>query len=171
MQVVTRSEQTGAEGSFAEWYGGVRPGLVRSLAALLGDLGLAEEVADEALARAFAQWQRVQAMTSPDGWTYRVAVNRARRLHSRRRREQELRQLLGRTIEAHAPGPDAADLVAVHQLVAALPPRMREAVVLRYVGDLTERGVAEAMHISEGAASALLTKARTKLKEGKANDE
>jgi RNA polymerase sigma factor (sigma-70 family) len=47
--------------------------------------------------------------------------------------------------------------------VAALPVRQREAIVLRYVGDLTERDVASVLGISEGAASAALVAARRRL--------
>jgi RNA polymerase sigma factor (sigma-70 family) len=49
--------------------------------------------------------------------------------------------------------------------VAALPSRQREAIVLRYVGDLTERDVAGVLGISEGAASAALVAARRRLAE------
>jgi DNA-directed RNA polymerase specialized sigma24 family protein len=49
--------------------------------------------------------------------------------------------------------------------VAALPLRQREAIVLRYVGDLTERDVARVLGISEGATSAALVAARRRLVE------
>jgi RNA polymerase sigma factor (sigma-70 family) len=48
--------------------------------------------------------------------------------------------------------------------VSNLPPRSREAIVLRYVADLTEAGVADAMGVKEGSASALLHKARAALR-------
>ena len=53
----------------------------------------------------------------------------------------------------------------VWDAVAALPQRQREAIVLRYVGDLTERDVAGVLGISEGAASAALVAARRRLAE------
>lgn len=149
-------------GDFESWYEATRPSLVRSLVALYGDWSVADEVADEALARAYASWSRVRRMSSPAGWTYRVAINVARRSYSRQVRE---RSLLYRTsLEADDAHLELESLIEAHDLIQQLPPRMRQAVVLRYIGDLSERDVGKSMNISEGAASALLAKARRKLR-------
>jgi RNA polymerase sigma-70 factor (ECF subfamily) len=49
--------------------------------------------------------------------------------------------------------------------VAQLAPRARTAVALRYIADLSEVEVAEAMGISSGTVAATLNKARTRLGE------
>jgi RNA polymerase sigma factor (sigma-70 family) len=112
----------------------------------------------EAFSRAYERWPRVSAMDSPMGWVYRVALNDLRR---RMRRRAHERLLLRRVhVEIVPPADIDPELWAA---VAALPPRQREAIVLRYVGDLTEREVATVLGISEGAASNALTAARRRL--------
>ena len=55
----------------------VSPRLVGSLTLYCGDRLLAEEIAQEALVRAFERWGRVGAMASPEAWAYRTAFNLA----------------------------------------------------------------------------------------------
>jgi len=145
---------------FEDWYRARYDKLVRSVRLMAGDPVTAEDVASEAFSRALARWDRVGAMSSPDGWVYRVAVNVLRR---RQRRATLERAVLGRWAPARdAPPPDdhSSD---VWRAVRSLPARSREAVVLRYVSDLTESAVAAARGISEGAASSLLSDARRAL--------
>ncbi|MGO9873970.1 MAG: sigma factor [Acidimicrobiia bacterium] len=100
---------------------------------LTGDRGIASDEKDEAFARAWRHWDRVKEMASPDGWTYRVALNVAR---SRARRRRVERRLLPRLVNrASVPAPAGE----VWALVRDLPARQRVAVVLRYVGDFGER--------------------------------
>lgn len=49
------------------------------------------------------------------------------------------------------------------ELVAALPERQRIAVVLRYVGDLDEREISDAMGVTRGTVSSTLSAARAAL--------
>ena len=112
----------------------------------------------EAFSRAYERWPRIAAMDSPSGWVYRVALNELRRRMRRRRHES---RLLRR--ERPHPIPPVDFDPELWDAVAALPVRQREAIVLRYVGDLTERDVASVLGISEGAASAALVAARRRL--------
>ena len=111
---------------------------------ILGDQGDAEDVAQEALARAMVRWSRLRER--PEGWVTRVASNLAIDRYRRRRR----------------PGPPMTGPVGLvdpylgerGDLVVALrrlPRRQREAVVLRYLGDLSEAQVALEMGCSIGA--------------------
>jgi DNA-directed RNA polymerase specialized sigma24 family protein len=99
-------------------------------------------------------------MDSPGGWVYRVALND---LRCRMRRRALESRLLGRERLRPIPPPDIDP--ELWDAVGALPGRQREAIVLRYVGDLTERDVAGVLGISEGAASAALVAARRRLAE------
>lgn len=95
---------------------------------------------------------------------YQVALNEVRSTLRRRRLERRyLRRQQTRTEPAHAP-PDEPD-PALWRAVAALAPRARTAVVLRYVADLSEREVAEVMGIATGTVSATLSQARRRLAE------
>jgi DNA-directed RNA polymerase specialized sigma24 family protein len=62
----------------AEW-----PRLVGSLSLYTGDADLAEELAQEAVARVCRHWRRVRTMDAPAAWLHRVARNLA---HSHFRR-------------------------------------------------------------------------------------
>ncbi len=109
---------------------------------LLGSRPDAEDVAIEAVARAEARWDDVGRYGEP--WVVRTATNLA------------LDQL--RRGPAPVPDPRSAgdDLTAEHRvdLVRALrrlPRRQREVVLLRYVGDRSEKEVAEVLGISAGS--------------------
>ena len=148
---------------FERWYRREHPRVLTALALAAGDAEVAREATDEAFVRAYERWARVQAMESPGGWLYRVALNELRR---RFRRQKLERQLLGRQrppAEEAAPPPVADP--TVWAAVRALPRRQRSAIALRYVLDLTEREVARTMGTSRGAASATLTAARRNLEQ------
>ena len=114
----------------------------------------ASDATDEAFSRAWRHWDQVQAMVSPDGWAYRVALNIVRTRARRRTVERRLLpRLVGRTM---SPGPAGE----VWALVHALPPRQRVAVVLRYVADLDEREIAAVMGITRGTVASTLSAAR-----------
>jgi DNA-directed RNA polymerase specialized sigma24 family protein len=144
---------------FERWYRAEHPKVVAAMAVVARDLDLAQEVTAEAFARALQHWQRVGEMDSPGGWTYRVALNVLRR---RARRAAVERRLLWRL----APAPNTnvpAYAVEVWEVVTGLPPRMRTAVALRYLGGLTEAEVADAMGIAPGTVAATLHEARRRL--------
>jgi len=115
---------------------------------LVGDSDAAEDIAAEALARAYAHWPRVSGLAYRDGWVLRVAANLAVDL-VRRRPEVIAVPQVGMA------GPGADELVVLRiALVAALgslPRRQRQAVALRYLGDLTDGQVAVALGISVGS--------------------
>ena len=115
---------------------------------LVGDTDVAEDIAAEALARAYAHWPRVSKLDHRDGWVLRVAANLA--VDRVRRRPDVV--VAPRPASA---GPGADELVVLRvALVAALgslPRRQRQAVALRYLGDLTDGQVAVALGISVGS--------------------
>jgi RNA polymerase sigma factor (sigma-70 family) len=124
-----------------------------------GDLDLASECVDEACARALARWERVSVMDSPSGWVYSVALNHARRLSRRRLLE---RSLLPRMLAPTIISPDASE---TWELVASLPERQRQVVVMRHVGNLKEADIAQTLHISRSTVSTTLRDAHKKLGE------
>ena len=64
------------------------PRLVGLLTLYTGNANLAEDLAQEALARAIRHWRRLQRMESPKGWLYQVAINLANSWFVRRRAER-----------------------------------------------------------------------------------
>jgi RNA polymerase sigma-70 factor (ECF subfamily) len=102
-------------------------------------------------------------MDSPTGWTYRVAVNLARRRARRAAMEERLlRRVAPRDDGVYADWP-AEHAIELWDAVRALPPRARTAIALRYTAGLTEAEVAAAMKVAVGTASATLANARRTL--------
>lgn len=118
---------------------------------IVGDPTSAEDVAAEALARAFAHWTRIGAAPWREGWVVRVATNLAIDVVRGRSR------LSDRPVE-HDPTSQTVgddDIVALRVTLAAglrrLPRRQREAVALRYLAGLSEAEVADALQVSVGS--------------------
>lgn len=143
--------------TFEVWYRRTYPRLFAAMLGVCGDRDVAGEVADEAFARAWSQWERVREMDAPEGWTYRVALNVLRTQARRHRVERRLLPWLVKRDEVDAPGGE------VWELVRALPPRQRIATVLRYVGDLDERHIARVMGVTRGSVASTLAAARRAL--------
>ena len=144
---------------FDDWYRQEFPRVSRAMALATGDPGLGEEAAAEAFAVALVHWGRVRRMESPGGWVYATALNQIRRSWRRGVLEDRYRE---RQRQVHAPPPEPPD-TALWRAVAALSPRARTAIALRYVADLTEADVAAAMNVSRGTVATTLSRARTQL--------
>ncbi len=140
------------------------PRIVGALALYCGDLDLAEELAQEALARAVRDWTHLTTLRSPGAWTHRVAINLANSWYRRRAAEQRARARHGPSDDGIRPEADSADVLAVRAAVAALPRRQRAAVVLRYFADLPVADAAIAMGCAEGTVKSLTSKAMTALR-------
>lgn len=104
-----------------------------------------------------------------DAWARRIAVRRAVRAARRRRvtlRREESLDEAGPAAEPASAPPDSAELAvrtAVRSELRRLPARQRAAVILRYVEDLTEAQVADALGCPPGTVAALLSRARRAL--------
>lgn len=168
--MVVRSERRTERGredlevapAFEEWYLDFYPTLARTMTVMFSNVEVGRDIADEAMAKAFARWQKDDPPRSPNAWAVTVAVNEGRRRWRRRRREAErLARTADNVVLTAALGESDLDL---WHAVAQLPPRSREAVVLRYLADLTEGEVAEVMGVKVGSISALLHKARASLR-------
>ena len=121
----------------------------------------AEDITQEAFARAYIHWAKLWPDGNPVGWVHRVATNLALSLRTRASREVRALQRLGRRI-SDVPPPDA--FPELHEAVAALPPRQRAAVALFYVLDLSVEDCAVALKCKEGTVKSLLFNARERLR-------
>lgn len=146
---------------FEEWYLREHPRVVSAVAAVCARPSIAADAADEAFTRACERWERVREMASPGGWVHRTALNVARRQLRRTSHEGRLlrRVALG-TAPEPAPSSWSPELWAA---LAELPRREREAVVLRYVADLSTADVAAVMGVAPGTVTSELHSARSKL--------
>lgn len=64
-----------APAGFDGFYREMHPRLVRGLPKIVGDIYDTEDIAHDALAVAYAKWERVSVCEAPDTWTWRVALN------------------------------------------------------------------------------------------------
>lgn len=137
--------------------------LVQLARLLLRDPGGAEEVVQEAFARLYARWPRLRDPTSAAAYTRTMVCNLSRDRLRRRR-------LAGREpATAHRPfQPDdpavAGDIRrSVASALDALPERQRQALVLRYWAELSQREIAGALGITEGSVKRHLHRGLTAL--------
>jgi RNA polymerase sigma factor (sigma-70 family) len=129
-------------GEFEDAFEGLYGLAYRVAFRLLGRRGEAEDVAAEALARAYTRWSRIGAY--PAAWVSRVSTNLALDVW---RREQRRR---GTPPVATVIESSAAERVDLHRALASLSKRQREVVALRYLADLPEDTVAAALGCSTG---------------------
>jgi RNA polymerase sigma factor (sigma-70 family) len=128
-----------------ELYG---PALLRFCAAQVGR-ERAEDVFQETMLSALRAYDRVRDPASVRSWLYAIAARKAVDSHRDRGRAPEpVAELELPAVEEDA-GP-ADD--AIWKRVRGLPGKQRQAVALRFVGDLSHREIAEAMQTSEAAA-------------------
>lgn len=139
---------------------------------MLGDPVEAEDVAQEAMMRAWRQAPRwTPGKAKFDTWLHRVALNLCYdRL--RRRREIPTDTLPERADESAAPdrGLLASDVgVRVDAALARLPERQREAIVLCHYQELTNIEAAALMAVSVDALESLLARGRRALRQALAD--
>ena len=137
--------------------GGKWPRLVGSLSLFTGDGDLAQELAQETLARVCRDWRKVSNLDAPGAWAHRVALNLARSHFRHRSVARRHRDRLATAVVAH--DPDTATVLAVRNAVSQLPVRQRTALVLRYFADLSVAETAEAMRCPEGTVKTLTRQA------------
>lgn len=140
---------------FREHYGEV----LRSVAVTLGDRDRAEDVTQEAFARACRRWRSVSTMEKPVAWVYVVALNTERTRWRREQRHPEMQP--GDAID---PSGAVLDAVTLEQALDALTPRQRAVVVLRYLADLSTADVAAVMGCAPGTVKATLHQALGRLR-------
>jgi RNA polymerase sigma-70 factor (ECF subfamily) len=136
--------------------------LVASVYGLIGDYAEAQDVVHEAFARALTAPASFDELDNPKLWLRTVAVNLARSAARRR-------AVLGRLMRAGrlpmpvpVPGmsPDRVLVVAALQRIGR---RLREALVLHYLADLTVNEVAAVLAVSPSAVKARLQRGRREL--------
>lgn len=152
-------------------YNRFAPSIYRLCYSLLLDRQDAEDVLQEAFVYAFRSLRRYDARRAAfKTWLYTIAISRCRN-HYRRR---AARLDLGHLFQPELPGPRAEmpepaamrhDARAeVESALAALSPRLREAVALRYGHGLTYREIAEVMDCPPKTAESRVRLAHEALK-------
>jgi RNA polymerase sigma-70 factor (ECF subfamily) len=145
---------------FDAFYAASHARLLRHVAVIIGDRAEAEDVLQEAWARAAQRWRMVRALDAPEAWVRRVALNLAADLGRRARRGLA-------AMARHGPPPDlpelSADSVDLLRAMRTLPARQREALVLRHVQGLGVAEIAVQMQVPDGTVKTWLARGRRAL--------
>src|SRR5688500_18459594 len=152
------------------------PRLIAGLARMVRDVGVAEDLAQDALVAALERWPESGVPDNPGAWLMATAKRRAidlwRREKLLQRKHEELGQELAAGREAEAPDLDAAlddDLLrlvftACHPV---LPTEGRVALTLRLLGGLTTAEIARAFLVSEPTIAQRIVRAKRTLSDAR----
>ena len=143
-----------AHGSFEDFWRAERLSVARALAFTLGDVQLAAEATDEAMARAYQRWSRVGTLESPAGWTYRVGLNWSRSVLRRLHRRPPAWLAQPRT---HHDSPPLDPSIAA--AMKKLPAIQRAVVVCRVLLNQSESQTATMLRIQPGTVKSRLSRA------------
>jgi RNA polymerase sigma-70 factor (sigma-E family) len=124
-------------------------GLTRLAFLILGDRSAAEDVVQEAFCGLYGAWDRLPSHDKVVGYL-RVSVLNGCRSAIRRSRRVPRLITLSPAASAEADAISAQERRAAVAALRRLPPRQREALVLRYFADLPVTEIAQAMGVSVG---------------------
>jgi RNA polymerase sigma-70 factor (ECF subfamily) len=147
--------------SFESFFESQQATLYRRLCLLTGNRTEAEELMQDAFLRLWERWDRVAAMSDPEGYLYRTALNLFRKRY--RRASLAVRRAVG-----GAPPEDvfaaSERRTAVSAALATLTPRQRGALVLTQLLGFSSEEAGELLHIRPATVRALATQGRAALK-------
>ena len=154
------------------------PRLIAGLARIVRDVGVAEELAQDALVTALEQWPQTGVPRNPGAWLMTTAKHRAidqlRRHALHRRKEGELTREIEDQLEQSVGDPDAMldnpvgdDLLsliftACHPVLST---EARVALTLRLLGGLTTTEIARAFLVPEPTVAQRIVRAKRTLSE------
>ena len=151
-------------------YGSEYRSLVRLAVVLVGDVGAAEEIVQDSFVAMRGAWRRLQDRDKALSYLRQSVVARSR--STRRRAAAGPPAPAGAPRLPDAGQPDAGQpetgqpaRSAVISALRSLPPRQREALVLRFYLDLSEGQAASAMGVSRDAVARHTTRAMAALQD------
>ena len=146
-----------ADDGFASFYASSYRRLLGQLFAVTGDLAEAENVLQEAYARAFVRWSRVRGYDRPEAWVRRVAINLAAMADRSLRRRARALLRLGPPPLVPELSPELLDL---RDALAALPLGQRQVIVLHHLVGLPVEEVARELRLATGTVKSRLARGR-----------
>ena len=151
--------------------------LIASLARIVRDVGVAEELAQDALVAALEQWPASGVPDKPGAWLMATGKHRAIDFLRRRQSFEQKQVALGNEMERHSGGPDALDagldddvgddllrllFIACHPVLSQ---EQQVALTLRLLGGLTTEEIARAFLVSEATLAQRIVRAKRTLAE------
>jgi RNA polymerase sigma-70 factor (ECF subfamily) len=130
----------------------------RTVRAMVLDAAEAEDLTQEAFARAYRARTRYKPTAPPGAWLHRIAVNTAISYLRRRKLSRLLPVRLYQAPDDHEYARSEAKTV-VDAALADLSPRLRAAVVLHYFHDYSRDEIAQILGIPSGTVASRIAKA------------
>ena len=149
---------------FGEFVASRGPALHRTAWLLTGNWATAEDLVQTALAKTWPHWHRILRRDEPELYVRRVLVTTYASWWRRRWRGEVATGLLPEQGERRDSQDDAVLRELVRGALAALPPRQRAVVVLRFFDDHTEARTAQLLGCSVGTVKSQTAKALAKLR-------
>ncbi len=148
---------------FDEFYARHRDEIGRALVFVLGDRSLGQEAVDEAMVKAYQQWDKIGDTENPAGWVFVVGKRWGLSWRRGRRRERRREELLAARTDR---GPDrsADDLVDLMGALEELTADQRTVVVCRFSLGLSVEETADLLGLREGTVKSRLSRAVDRLR-------
>jgi RNA polymerase sigma factor (sigma-70 family) len=146
------------------------PRLIAGLTRIVRDVGLAEDLAQDALVAALEQWPESGVPAKPGAWLMATAKHRAIDRLRRDERLERKHQELGRELEAQQEGDNMGDdllrliFISCHPILA---PEARVALTLRLLASLTTEEIARAFLLPVPTISQRIVRAKRTLTEAR----
>jgi RNA polymerase sigma factor (sigma-70 family) len=145
---------------FTDFYREARDRCLRTVLVSVGDQEVAQDLVDEAFARACASWRKVSRHPAPAAWVVRTALNENIARWRRRRREVPVPDP---ATFADQPGANGAGDPGfdprVMTALLRLPARQRQVVALRVFLDLDTERTAAVLGVAPSTVKAHLSRA------------
>jgi RNA polymerase sigma-70 factor (sigma-E family) len=150
--------------TFDDWARVRLPALVRFATVLTGDRGLAEDVVQEVMIRAYGRWRRIVELDQPEAYLRRMVTNEYLSWRRRWARVTPHPDLAGATQPVADHAEEHAERDAILLELARLPRRQRAVLVLRYYERLTDVEIAEVLGCPAGTVRSLASRALAALR-------
>src|SRR5437660_10888420 len=150
--------------------------LIAGLARLVGDVGIAEDLAQDALVVALEQWPNTGVPDNPGAWLMATAKHRAIDLLRRRKMQDRKHEHVARELEARQVSPEPELATAIDDDVGddllsliftachpVLSTEARVALTLRLLGGLTTEAIARAFLVPKATIQQRIVRAKRTL--------
>ncbi len=149
------------DAEFADFVHRSWPGLYRTARMLMGEHELAEDLVQTALASTYASWGRIREPQAAFGYAKTTLVNTAGSWFRRKSWHNELPSV---AVPERSAEHDQSLRLRLQDALAALAPRQRAVIVLRFYEDLSVAETAAALGCSTGTVKSQTSDALARLR-------
>lgn len=146
---------------FAEFAAAATPGLLRTAWLISGNAAQAEDLVQSAMVKVYVRWGKLRH-GQPRAYARKCILNDHIDSHRRGKRETTVSALP----EQHHFDREPEDTSHIVQLLATLPTRERQVVVMRHYAGLTEAEVTDLLGVSLGTVKSSGSRGLARLREG-----